>query len=990
MKQILILLFTIFIIQNGVAQEFCTTSAQNSNFELNGELLKFKDESRTNANSVTLKVYAHIVRRNNSTGGYSNEQVNQVMDILQEDFNPHGIFFEKVEDNIGINNSTLYNSVPTVGIYNNNNHQNGIDMYLFPPDANGLNGSAGGRANGIGFSTEFYIFGDWTGQGGTALTNVVSHEMGHVLNLYHTHQGTQPLSGVTCPELVNGSNAATCGDMVEDTPADPCICLNVDQNCNWLGSDQDANGESYLPDNENIMSYAGPECVNYFSCLQGFRMLTSINLSPHLQSCIINEFADVNCKCYIENINIESNETLAYSAVNGIVTVNYNATLVIDQEVKFSENSKIIVKPGGKLIVDGGGLLTNCPDGNKWQGVHLEGPSETFQLSLLPGIIEMRNGGTIENAVTGIDTRNNFAFFNYTVERGGGIVRMDSGSKIDNCEIGIYFASLTGKGIPFNSPYAEEQSVISNSFISNCDVGIYMNNNNGLEVNGTVFTDNYPDVESHQSSFDFTGNTFHYGIEMFAEYPNFQGANIISNNFVNNYGDGSVLFMESQGNAEPIVFDKNSTFGFGMRIFGDAQFFARNNDFYDGEGIKAWESGDNQFNMVVDNAFFGNEYGSSVNGVNDIEYLTNCFESTQIYDIEVNNSASIHEAQGDPFEFVSAGNCFEARIGTSSGSEHFDYWTKDGYTFVPHECKYPGDGNFTRQEAESEAEGSGCGTFGNYTGTLPRSYRDCKCGPNPAGCIDMVNALIAEIDRLDGDDTVNEWVKRWLIAKYRRCITSVQKSFVKLLLDDGRTEDAINHLSALPSFRLRIMAYALMMNAHEIDKARTYLNSLNTDGEGEQAFVNAQNIYLDYLLDRSDYKLDNSDRNYLLSVSTDKNPYSGYIRSIYYKLTGERIDIDFEHLNGKSSTRAVVKNPVSRLSVFPNPINDDYFNISIDEFSTDLEYTIKISSLDGRVLENTIISDVNSRIDINGNKGVYIVQLFENNKLVSTQKLVKL
>jgi hypothetical protein len=696
----------------------------------------------------------------------------------------------------------------------------------------------------------------------------------------------------------------------------------------------------------------------------------------------------------IIDVDIQQSQILGIGQVSGNLTVNSGAILTINSKVEFRESSRVLIKSGGKLIIENGGLLTNCPDGDKWQGVHLESPLAFYLNFIDPGIIEMKSGGTIENAVTGIDTRNSYSPLypsGYTYEHGGGIVNMDSGAKIDNCETGINFARFGWGSTSNPSLYMDEQSIINNSFISNCDVGIYMDNNIGLEVNGTVFTDNYPDVESHISSFDFTGNTFHYGIEMFAEYPNFQGANIISNNFIGTYDVGSVLFMESQGNAEPVIFDKNSTFGFGMRIFGDAQFFARNNDFYDGQGIEASESGDNQFNMVEDNAFFGNEYGSSVNGVNDIEYLTNCFESTQKHDIEVNNSASIHEAQGDPFGQLSAGNCFDKRITTGINVDTFDYWTKDGYTFFPNECKYPGDGSFRKQLAGTELDNDDCGTFGNYTGTLPRSYRDCRCGPDPAGCIDMVNALLDEIDRLENDNTINYWVKRWLIAKYRRCINSVQKSFVKILLDDGRTEDAINHLSVLPSFRLRIMAYALMMNAHEVDRARAYINSLNTDGEGEQAFVQSQNIYLDYLNNRSSFELSNADRNYLLSVARDKNPYSGYTRSIYYKLTGERINIEFEHLDGsKSNTRAISKKMDSRLNVFPNPVIDNYFHVSIDEFSHDSKYLIKILSLDGKVIESTNISENIIRININENQGVFIVQLFENNELVSTQKLVKI
>ncbi len=685
--------------------------------------------------------------------------------------------------------------------------------------------------------------------------------------------------------------------------------------------------------------------------------------------------------------------------VNGNIFVYYGVELNVTAKLEFGLNKSIIVKPGGKLVVDGGGLLTNCPQVDKWQGVHLESPLAFYLTFTDPGIIEMKNGGTIENAVTGIDTRNSYSPLyqpGYTYEHGGGVVNMESGAKIENCGTGIHFARFGWGSASNPSQYMAEQSVINNSFISNCDVGIYMDNNIGLEVNGTVFTDNWPDVEPHMSSFDFTGNTFHYGIEMYAEYPSFRGANIIGNNFVGVHDVGSKLTIESHSNAEPVIFDNNSTFNFGMIVDGDLNFLARENDFYDGTGIQAWASGDFQANMVERNSFYGNEYGSSVDGVNDIEYLNNCFENTTKDDIEVGNGAKIHKAQGDPVLRVSAGNCFNKRIRTGNNSVEFDYWTETGYETEPnpnwYNCRYPGDGNLIRRQALSgDQDDNLCGTQVNYTGPLLAQYRDCKCGPLPKDCIDLVEALKDEIVRLGNDLSINQWVRDWLIAKYIRCINENSKSVAKLLIKEGRTDDAINYLSAQPSFRLRIMAYALMMNAHEIERAMIYLNSLNTDGEGEQDFVNSQNIYLNYLSNRDGYALNKTDRNYLLSVARDKNPYSGYVRSIYYKLTGEKIKIEFVHLDGtKSTTRAISNNTDSRLIVYPNPLDGEYFTISIDEFDFNSKYSIVIRSIDGRIVTEAKLDNAENQINIDKKRGVFLIQLFENNALISTEKLVKL
>jgi hypothetical protein len=145
------------------------------------------------------------------------------------------------------------------------------------------------------------------------------------------------------------------------------------------------------------------------------------------------------------------------------------------------------------------------------------------------------------------------------------------------------------------------------------------------------------------------------------------------------------------------------------------------------------------------------------------------------------------------------------------------------------------------------------------------------------------------------------------------------------------------------------------------------------------------------LLDRNDYKLDISDCNYLLSVARDKNPYSGYVRSIYYKLTGEKIKIEFVHLDGtRSTTREISKNTDSKLIVYPNPLDGEYFTASIDEYDLNSKYSIVIRSIDGRIVTEAKLDNTENQININKEKGIFLIQLFENDALISTEKLVKL
>jgi len=264
-------------------QNFCFTPSTSSNLSLNSSY----QMRSSNNNFYCLKIYFHVIRRSNGTGGQSVESVEEAFNILNQDFNPQNISFNWDSQIDYIDNDSYYSS-PTTAIFNVNNHQDGIDIYLYDDSS-----SAGGRANGVGQSSEFWVSGSYWKTPNNPLTrsHVISHEMGHVLYLWHTHHGTYNEGGNDnpCPELVNGSNSATCGDYVTDTPADPHLQFDVNQStCEWNSSGTDANGTPYNPDEKNVMSYTDVNCMEYFTEGQGERMRNAISTLPYLQQSITN------------------------------------------------------------------------------------------------------------------------------------------------------------------------------------------------------------------------------------------------------------------------------------------------------------------------------------------------------------------------------------------------------------------------------------------------------------------------------------------------------------------------------------------------------------------------------------------------------------------------------------------------------------------------------------------------------------------------------
>lgn len=276
--KILVFILVLFCFSNiADAQVFCKTPSITNTDHI--ETLQMEQRSASDA-SYTLKVYFHVIRQSSGTGGVSTSNVQDAFNMLNNDYNSHNIYFIWNGTIDYINNSSYYYN-PDSYIFNVNNHTDGIDIYIFPS----ISCNFGGLANGIGVSSEYLIIGT------LCTTHIISHEMGHVLNLWHTHHGTLNSSDENgndpnhCQEYANGSNSSSCGDYVEDTPADPCLSGIVNQStCQLYGTYYDPLGVAYNPDIQQIMSYAPVTCMTHFSNKQGIRMRNSIAVLTHLKN----------------------------------------------------------------------------------------------------------------------------------------------------------------------------------------------------------------------------------------------------------------------------------------------------------------------------------------------------------------------------------------------------------------------------------------------------------------------------------------------------------------------------------------------------------------------------------------------------------------------------------------------------------------------------------------------------------------------------------
>jgi hypothetical protein len=291
--------------------------------------------------------------------------------------------------------------------------------------------------------------------------------------------------------------------------------------------------------------------------------------------------------------------------------------LTITDEVSFTKNTKLVVEPGAKLIIDGGVLKNSC--GNTWKGILVMGNSGLPQWNTAnQGYLEILNNGVIENAEVGISVGTD-----RSRNQAGGIVKINGAVFRDNI-IGIKFYEYQ------NYAFIPEIVTPNASYIYNCtfettnnlyDIDlapeefIYLIGVDGVSTYNCTFNNNAHNLYPYQ----FLGK----GVKMISancSVTESEFNNLRYGIFVQGTSDFSALTLKEN------IFTDNVT-GIYAEAAGDYKIYY--NDFYvndiaQGEyeyGIEAYYN--NETFLIEENNFYGDNPLNSVIGINAINNNSN-------------------------------------------------------------------------------------------------------------------------------------------------------------------------------------------------------------------------------------------------------------------------------------------------------------------------------------------------------------------------------
>lgn len=631
------------------------------------------------------------------------------------------------------------------------------------------------------------------------------------------------------------------------------------------------------------------------------------------------------------------------------IVVNSPATLTVKDFAYFADNTKLIVKPGASLVVEGLGHLTACD--NRWDGVIAEGNAK----------IIVNNNGSISFAKTGIFAKGD----------GASTITLSRAHFINNT-VGLHALK---SAIP----------VVELSYFTEGQTAVLLDNvTGGTAPNGVYFRGNEFAFMSREGILSYNtpiqvedGNEFSYC------YDGIALRNLFASNEQSFIGLEEILNNEEYNlfeNTQNAVYTNGSDVNIENNIFANNIF----GGFY--SGISSVETKRNNFSGTNGERYAGTGSNTSYSQFNEYQtatgitaqydntkytFLSNCF-LTGAWDV-LATGGNIAIAQGN--SSIAASNCF-----TGSSVPDFACGTPDKVLYftpdpmVAHPiCLDPVFISNYEVTPEATSENSGnCGT--SFLPPSPGEYSYIRSlGCNITLLNNHINSLRSQINAILNQPQPLSDLDKANLSWLSRHLRYAQQRLARCLRRQGLKQELYTFYKAQNERDFDIAAAGVLFDLGYVSDALLSLDTAwNTHG-GDSLVLQGLKLNLLYRDSLNRSPLNSTEISTLRTVSAKSDPYASYARALLYKITGERIEPDTTIVMPRTRYHTDANN-CERYNIAPNPASD-FININIENFDSNAKYGYSLYDLLGQKIKDEILIENSLILTHDIKKGIYLLKI---------------
>jgi hypothetical protein len=823
-----------------------------------------------------------------------------------------------------------------------------------------------------------------------ATSGTIGHELGHCLDLCHTYNSN-------CPETC----VQTDPDYLDDVfgTGSAAICL---QQSGW-SCNPFAAGNTCT--NNNM---GGCQSGGYFSPKQMAKMHRALSLKSvrrYVKDCVYSTTPRV----------ITANETWDFNIkFYSDIIVEAGATLTIQCNVLMPDEAKIIVKPGAKLVIDGGTITSGC--GLMWQGIEVWGDKSKTQNLANQGVLILQNNAIIENAREAVQLSQNGG---NTAFNGGYVQATNSTFK--NNKRCVSFSS-------YHAPSGLDNNL---SFFNNCvftaDAALkdpsYVTGGRRYGTTNFVTLWDVSNVNFRGCTFQNTG-VFDVDIRGTAIYS--EDASYV----VNSLGTGTALDKTEFINLTAGVYAKtflttaskavqvrNSTFSNVQQgIQGNLSFGAIDNNTFTIPGFVGNPSSLQQWGIYVDgakgfnithNTFTGlslnQSYGVIVRGSESfggtiafntftgLNFATQTELNNQALKISCNtytnntkswylnptsiNGSFANQGTGTTSNTLRAGNTFNDAC--SPAGRHISSFLN--YTFNYYVIGLLNVFPSTLNKKDPSCSSGGVGRIGSsITGDL-----SCyEAPPCTTGC--------ASGNRIKMQAETN------VLAKYQ-----LANDLINTYNQEGDNTARVATLEEFNSTEATKLLVSEMLYANNISKAKSYIAQVPTVGKENKSFHQFYAIALQlYTQNKTFYDINATQEATLRNIASGTTTMATNAALVLETVKGETINRQPETVHSATPTTTTVVATATETAPAtevhgstlyantPNPFRAST-TIRATVSTTAKNPMLKITTAVGKTIQVVKLTAGENSVEVNNlNTGLYFYYLIENDKVIDAKKMI--